>query len=195
MSELLRARGAFIVDADLVAREVVQPDGLAYDGLVARFGVEVLHPDGTLNRPALAAIVFNDADALKDLNGITHPAINHVIAERVAQHVGTDHIVILDAALLFDTARVGIVGKMVVDVDVEVAVARLVTYRGLTEEDARARIRSQMSREERLAMADFVIGNDGEVEALEARVDTAWEWIATLPDSPVGAGRPVSSVP
>src|SRR4051812_14660296 len=82
-------RGAVIIDGDLIAREVVQPGGLAYDAVVERFGAGVLAADGTLDRPALAAIVFNDKAALHDLNGITHPAVAQTMLERVAAHVDT----------------------------------------------------------------------------------------------------------
>lgn len=183
VSSRLAARGAVIVDADLIAREIVEPGGRAYAPLLARFGEGVLHPDGTLNRPALAAIVFSDPAALADLNGITHPVINDVIAERVGAHAGTDRVVILDAALLFETGRIPMAGRMVVDVDPEIAVQRLVAHRGFAEEDARARIRNQMPREERVAQADFVLDNSGTPEDLDREVDRAWAWIATLPDS------------
>jgi dephospho-CoA kinase len=183
VSELLADRGAVIVDADKIAREVVEPGGPAYAGIIDRFGDGVLNDDRTLNRAALAAIVFTDAAALKDLNAITHPAIGVVIAQRIAAHAGTDSVVILDAALLFDTPRAGMVGKMVVDVDPEVAIDRLVTFRGFSETDARNRVASQMSREDRRARADFVIDNSGDREALLLEVESAWAWIATLPDS------------
>ena len=90
----------------------------------------------------------------------------------------------MDAALLFGSPRVGMVGRMLVDVDPDVAVERLVRNRGFSESDARARIASQMSREERLALADFVIDNSGTYEDLQLGVDQAWRWILALPDSP-----------
>lgn len=184
VSALLRALGAVIVDADVIAREVVLPGGPAYEPLIAQFGREILHPDGTLNRAALAAVAFNDKAALANLNAVTHPPINAEIRCQIDRHQHTDRVVILDAALLFDRAREGMVAKMVVDVDPEVAVGRLVRYRGFSEEDARARIRNQMSREERLEKADFVIDNTGDQQHLAAEVARAWEWIQTLPETP-----------
>lgn len=186
VSNLLRARGAAIVDADVIAREVVEPDRPAWQGIVDRFGTAVLQDDRSLNRPALAGIVFNDKAALEDLNKITHPAIQREIARQVVEHAGTDRVVVLDAALLFEVARVGMVGKMTVDVDTEIAVQRLMQFRGFSETDARARIASQMSREERRAKADFVIDNSGTEADLAGEVARAWAWIAGLPESPVG---------
>lgn len=191
VSAALAERGAVIVDADLIAREIVEPGGPAYAPLIERFGRGILQPDGTLDRKALAAIVFTDAEQLAALNAITHPAINRVIADRVGTHIGTSRVVILDAALLFDAPRVGIVGRLLVDVDPDTAVERLVRYRGFSEADARNRIASQMSREERLAQADFVIDNSGGLEALAPQIDDVWRWIDGLPDSPVD-GRPGS---
>src|SRR3954467_12422067 len=91
VSRMLAERGAVIVDADLIARQVVEPGGPAYQGVVDRFGKEVLQGDGSLDRARLAEIVFADPDALKDLNGIVHPAVGVVIAERLAEETDTDH--------------------------------------------------------------------------------------------------------
>jgi dephospho-CoA kinase len=184
VSELLTKHGAVIVDADKIAREVVEPRGPAYGPLVERFGELVFNQDGTLDRAGLAAIVFSDAEALRDLNAITHPAIGKVIAERIAEHSESERTVILDAALLFDTPRVGMVGKILVDVDPEIAVDRLVRFRGFSEDDARRRIANQMSRDERRAQADFVIDNSGDREDLVAEVNRAWVWVGSLPNSP-----------
>ncbi len=184
VSAAMAERGALVVDADLIAREIVQPGGLAYDALVERFGEGVLHPDRTLNRPALAAIVFSDPEQLAALNAITHPAINRVIAERLAAPSAAGRVVIVDAALRFEAAEGPMVGRLLVDVDPEIAVERLVRFRGFTEQDARSRIANQVSRAERLAAADFVIDNSGDLEALGPEIDRAWAWIAGLADSP-----------
>jgi dephospho-CoA kinase len=184
VSLLLAAKGAVIVDADLIARQVVEPGGPCLAKIVERFGPVVLQSDGTLHRQALAGKVFGHPEELAALNAITHPAIAEEMSRQIAEHAGTDRVVVMDAALLFGSARAGMVGRMLVDVDPEVAIARLVAFRGFTEADARARIASQMSREERLALADFVIDNSGDREALEAQVERAWEWIDSLPDSP-----------
>ncbi len=183
VSLLLAERGAVIVDADVIARLVVEPGRPALRAIVERFGESVLNPDATMNRPAVAAIVFHDEAALKDLNAITHPAIGEEILRQTSAHYGTERIVVLDAALLFDRARPGMVGRIVVDVDPEVAVARLMEFRGFQESDARARIASQMSRDERRAMADFVIDNSGDLDSLRGEVERAWDWIESLPAS------------
>lgn len=184
VSKLLASKGAAIVDADLIARQVVEPGSPALAAIVARFGANVLHEDGSMNRQAVAEIVFNDSNALADLNSITHPAIGREVARQIDAHLGSDRVVIFDAALLFDRAREGMVGKMVVDVDPEIAIARLVQHRGFAESDARARIRSQIGREERLALADFVIDNSADEASLATQVEAAWEWITNLPFSP-----------
>jgi dephospho-CoA kinase len=190
---LLADRGAVIVDADTIARQVVKPATPALAQLVDRFGEEILLSNGTLNRPALAARVFGDPEALQDLNAITHPAIRDRMASEAAVHAGTDSVVILDIPLLKEETRdqFGIVGVIVVDVSLEVAVERLLG-RGLSEQDARARIASQMSREERRAMAGIVIDNSGSRADLEASVGRVWEWIEGLRSPARSGGVPAS---
>jgi dephospho-CoA kinase len=180
VSGMLAQRGAVIVDADLIARQVVEvgSDGLAL--IVERFGAGVVRADGTLDRAALAGIVFSDKEALAALNAITHPRIREEINAQIEAQTGTDRVVVLDAALLFDTPRDSMVGRMTVDVDPEVAVERLVAFRGFAADDARNRIRNQMSREDRRAAADFVIDNSGTTADLAGEVDRAWEWITSL---------------
>jgi dephospho-CoA kinase len=179
VSQLLASHGAVIVDADLIAREVVEPGGPAYQGVVDRFGTDVVLLDGSLNRPAIAEIVFNDVDALKDLNAVVHPAVGTVIAERLAEEAQTDHVVILDVPLLVESGRTNTAGTIVVDCPPEEALQRAVA-RGLPEDDVRRRMANQVSREERLAKADFVVDNSGPESALPVEVDRAWEWIQTL---------------
>jgi len=179
VSRLLTERGAVILDADLYAREVVEPGGPAYQGVVDRFGKEVLHDDGTLDRAGLAEIVFNDPAALADLNAIVHPAVGAVIAERLAEEASTDHVVILDVPLLVESGRSNTAGTIVVDCPPEEALRRAVA-RGLPEEDVWRRMANQVSREDRLAKADFVVDNSGPESALSAEVDRAWTWIQSL---------------
>lgn len=175
----LAERGAAVVDADSIAREVVEPGGAAYGALVERFGTGVLEEDGRLNRQALADVVFNDPEALEDLNGITHPAIGLVVGQRIGEAAATHEIVVLDIPLLSITtkARIGFDCVVVVDVPEEVAVQRLVGQRGFQESDARARISAQITREERRALADFVIENAGDRTALNAEIDRLWTWL------------------
>jgi dephospho-CoA kinase len=189
VSHLLAGRGAVIVDADAIARAVVEPDGPAYQGVVDRFGKDVLQDDGTLDRAALAAIVFSDADALKDLNAIVHPAVGAVITERLAEESSTSHVVVLDVPLLVESGRGDTAGTIVVDCPPEVALRRAVA-RGLPEDDVRRRMANQVSREERLAKADFVVDNSGPESALPAEVDKAWAWIQSLPARSGDDSRP-----
>jgi dephospho-CoA kinase len=182
VAEGLAARGAAIVDADRVAREVVEPGGPAYAGVVAHFGPGVVRPDGTLDRPALAGLVFGDPEALAELNRLTHPVIGEVIAERLAALEGTDRLVVLDVPLLTaaTAAMRQVRGVIVVDVAEGIAVGRLVAHRGFTEADAWARVTAQTSREERRALADLVLDNSGDRVALEAEIDRAWAWAHQL---------------
>ncbi len=190
VSELLAAKGAIIIDADIVVREVQEPGTPVFAALVERFGEGIVAADGALDRGALASIVFNDTDALKDLNGIVHPAVNGEILRRAAALGDTDHVVVLDIPLLVEGGRYKTGGVVVVDVPVDVAVERLVQYRGFSEADARARIGRQVSREKRLAAADRVIDNAGDRAALAAQVDDLWEWIQTIPPSRSAAPDP-----
>jgi dephospho-CoA kinase len=180
VSLLLARRGAVIVDADVAARRVLEFGGPAYEGVVERFGAGIVAPDGTIDRPALAAIVFEDAQALADLNDLTHPAVGVLINAQLAAEAETDHIVILDVPLLVESGRTGTAGVIVVDCPPEIAIQRLVTQRGMDEADARRRVAAQVAREDRLAHADFVIDNSGPPEALEAQVEAAWVWIEGL---------------
>lgn len=180
VSALLAARGAVIVDADAITRALQEPGQPVLAAIVDRFGVGVLDPDGRLDRAGLAEIVFTDPDALRDLNAIVHPAVGAEIARRLAAEQSSDRVVVLDVPLLVETGRGGLSGIVVVDVPAELAVDRLVTQRGMSEEDARARLAVQASRDERLAKADVVIDNSGTLEALEARVAEVWQWMQGL---------------
>jgi dephospho-CoA kinase len=181
VSARLAARGAVIVDADAITRELQRPGQPVLAAIVERFGPGVLQPDGELDRPALAAVVFPDPAALKDLNAIVHPAVGVEIARRIEAAAGTDAVVVLDIPLLAENPRQGLAATVVVDTPVEVAVERLVRLRGMDEADARARIARQATREERAAAADRIIDNTGDVEALEAQIDELWAWLQTLP--------------
>ena len=178
----LGKRGAAVVDADGVAHEVLAPGGAAYGHVVARFGSGIVMGDGTIDRAVLAGIVFADADALADLNQLTHPVIRAELAARVAACPG-EGVVVLDIPLLTPANRTqwDFDGVIVVDTAVDEAVRRLVTARGLAEKDAIARVATQLTRAQRRALADFVIDNSGPPEALAAEVDRAWDWIASLP--------------
>ena len=180
VSALLAERGAVIVDADVITREVQRPGEPVLAAMAGRFGEAILQPDGSLDRAAVAEIVFNDRDALADLNAIVHPAVGAEIVRRMQAEADTDHVVVLDVPLLVESGRDDMALLVVVDVDPEIAVRRLVEQRGMTEADARARMARQASREDRLARADVVIDNGGDRDALVGQVDALWERISRL---------------
>lgn len=183
VSALLAERGAVILDADAVARELQRAGQPVLAAMTERFGDEMLTADGELDRPRLAALVFADPAALADLNALVHPAVGVELVRRIEAARGTDNVVVLDSPLLAEHPREGMAATIVVDVPIETAVERLVHQRGMTEVDARARIARQISRDERLTTADRVIDNSGDRAALEAQVDELWAWLHTLPHS------------
>jgi dephospho-CoA kinase len=180
VSALLAERGAVVIDADAITRELQQPGTAVFEAMRERFGPAIVAADGTLDRQAVADIVFKDADALKDLGAIVHPAVGAEIATRLEAAQGTDQVVVLDVPLLVESGRDDMVALVVVDVDPEVAVQRLVRQRGMREDDARARMANQVSREDRLARADFVIDNSGSLEELAHHVEALWPRLVAL---------------
>ena len=181
VSALLAAKGAVVVDADAIVRDVQQPGTPVFDAMVERFGPGIVAADGTLDRAAVADLVFSDTDALADLNAIVHPAVGAEIVRRLQELEETDEVVILDVPLMVESKNAyPVAGLLVVDVDPEIAVERLVAHRGMREDDVRARMGRQASRDERVARADRVIDNSGTPDDLVAQVDAAWEWIRGL---------------
>ena len=180
VSRLLEKRGAIIVDADLIVRELQQPGGEIFLRMVEMFGEKVVSTDGSLNRAAVANEVFKDADLLKKLNSLIHPVVRRVMNERVESHRATDKIVILDIPLLVENPREGLDGVLVVDLDPQTAIERIVSQRNMSIDDAKARVSAQSSREQRLAIADHVVDNSGDRDALAIQVDVAWSWITSL---------------
>lgn len=187
---MLVARGAKLIDADAIAREVVEPGRPAHDKLVERFGKAILAPDGTVDRPALAAVAFAGPETIAELNAITHPAIAEEMAARRAALEDSDDVVVLDVPLLAPQHRhvLDLDTVVVVDCDTDTAVRRVVTQRGLPEPDVRARLAAQVSREERLEGADLVVDNGGDRAQLEAEVDRVWHTLSALAESKA-AGR------
>lgn len=183
VSALLARRGAVVIDADAITRELQLPGTPVVAAMVERFGAEILQADGSLDRQAVADIVFADADALADLNRIVHPAVGVEIAERLQREAKTDHLVILDVPLLVESGRDDMAALVVVDVDPEVALRRLVEHRGMRADDVRARMARQASREERLAKADLVIDNSGTPDDLERAVASTWPALLALADA------------
>jgi dephospho-CoA kinase len=179
VADLLVERGAVLIDADQVARDVVAPGGPAYQPLVDRFGRGILHEDGTIDRKALAAVAFADEETRLELNAITHPAIGIAMIQARDALADTDEIVVLAIPLLTALHRetVKLHKVVVVDTPTDVALERLLSQRGFDRADAEARIRSQISREERVKEADYVLDNSGDREALEIEVAKLWDWL------------------
>ncbi|MFI5060272.1 MAG: dephospho-CoA kinase [Actinomycetales bacterium] len=174
----LADHGAVIVDADRIAREVVEPGTPALAEIAAAFGAGVVQPDGSLDRPALGAIVFADADALGRLNGITHPAVLRASTARfeTAAAADPDAIVVYDVPLLVESANEYRFDLIVVaHASAETRIERLVRLRGMDPAEAGRRIRSQASDDERLAVADVVIDTDGSLEQTILQTDALWE--------------------
>lgn len=183
VSALLAERGAVIVDADAIVREIQAPGGLAYEGIVRHFGPGIVAADGSIDRPALARLAFADAPTRGELQRLTHPYVGQVMAERLAEaEAAGAQVVVLDVPLLAERGKAAypVAGVIVVDCPIDTAVRRLVEQRGLPAEEARARIAAQVSREERLAVADFVIDNSGTLDDLAGEVERAWRWIVSL---------------
>jgi dephospho-CoA kinase len=176
VAALLVERGAVLIDADRIAREVVAPGGAAYQPLIDKFGPGIVAADGTIDRAALAAVAFATPESLADLNAITHPAISVVMLERRDAEKDTDHVVVLDIPLLKTIHRelLALEAVIVVDTPVDLALARLVDQRGFSREDAEARMAAQPSRDERREGADYLIDNSSDRDHLVAEVDRVW---------------------
>jgi dephospho-CoA kinase len=179
VADLLVERGAVLIDADQVARDVVAPGGPAYQPLIDRFGTGIVAADGTIDRPALAQVAFADDGARADLNAITHPAIGIAMIEARDALEGTDRIVVLAIPLLTAAHRetVKLRRVVVVDCPTDIALERLLTQRGMPRDDAEARIRAQISREERVKEADYVLDNSRDRAGLANEVDRLWDWL------------------
>ncbi|MEM7273368.1 MAG: dephospho-CoA kinase [Actinomycetota bacterium] len=185
-SARLADRGAVIVDADAVVKDLQRVGRPVHAAMVERWGERILAPDRSLDRQAVADIVFNDSDELAALNQLVHPAVRDEMARLVLAEAATDNIVVLDIPLLRegDAQKRGAVAVIVVDCPTDVAVARLVAHRGFERADAEARVAAQMTRDERLAIADFVIDNAGGLDELEGEVERCWSWLVALRADP-----------
>ena len=175
VARLLAERGAVIVDADDLAREAVAPGTPGLVKIVDHFGRDVLLPDGSLDRAAVAAIVFGDPEARRRLESIVHPEVGRRFAERLEPYRGTSAIVVYVVPLLVEGGLQPIFDIVVtVSADEEVRVGRMVRDRGMPEASVRDRMRAQASDEERERAAAFVIRNDGTPGEMEGRVDELW---------------------
>ncbi|MER5944503.1 dephospho-CoA kinase [Streptomyces sp. NPDC001904] len=174
VSRLLVERGALLIDADRIAREVVEPGTPGLAAVVEAFGDDVLTADGTLDRPKLGSIVFADSDKLATLNAIVHPLVGTRSAE-LQESAGPDSVVVHDVPLLAENGLAPLYDLVVVvDASAETQLDRLTRLRGMSEEDARARMAAQATREKRLAIADVVIDNDVSLDRLREQVDAVW---------------------
>jgi len=178
VAKALVARGAVLIDADELAREVVEPGTHAWSKIVEHFGQGILLSDRRIDRPRLAEIVFNDRAKLALLNEITHPDVMRRIADRLEELKGTDRIVVVDVPLL---AEVG-AGDMfdhivVVTATSDAQIDRMRAARGMNEDAAKARIASQISQEGRTEIADWIVRNDGSLEQLEQEIDRLWSFL------------------
>ncbi|MEI7971174.1 MAG: dephospho-CoA kinase [Actinomycetota bacterium] len=187
VSSLFARKGAVIIDGDGIARHLQQKGSATLQKMVDEFG-DILLGSGELDRAKVAQLVFGDAEMLKRLNAIMHPAIGEEILRQIEMNMATENVVVLDMPLLVENPREGMSGLVVVDVDPEIAISRLVQFRNMNEDDARRRMASQASREDRLKVADRVIDNSGSPEALGPLVEDVWDWFATLPNAQAGAG-------
>lgn len=186
VSAMLRKRGAVIVDADLLAREVVKPGSEGLEAIRRKFGDAYLHPDGTLNREKLAALVFSDEKAREQLNAITHPLIRQKMDEQVRSALQADPlaVVVMDVPLLIESMvkeNLRRVDKVIlVYVPEPVQLKRLMRRNGLSREEAESRIRSQMPIEEKRAYADFLIDNSGTLAETEEQVERLMDKLRKL---------------
>jgi dephospho-CoA kinase len=182
VSRLLAAHGAVVIDADRLAREVVEPGTPGLADVVETFGPGVLAADGSLDRGALGQRVFGDDDARRRLEAIIHPRVRARAAELEAA-AGADAVVVHDIPLLVETGQAGSFdGVIVVDVPVETQVRRLVDRRGMSEAEARSRIAAQAPREQRAGAADWIVDNTGPLADLEAAVARVWKELAARRD-------------
>jgi dephospho-CoA kinase len=180
VAQRLRELGAAVVDADAIAREVAAPGGPAYAAIVRAFGEGVLGRDGFLDRKALAARVFADEPARRQLNALTHPHIRRRMAEEAARLAATPgvEVIVFDIPLLLETTDgrdLGLDGVVVVAAADPVRIARLTARDGLTSGDARQRLDAQMPLAQKVARADWVIDNNGSAEQTREQVFRLWE--------------------
>ena len=178
VSAILAELGAIVIDADLIAREVVARGTPGLDAVVAEFGTELLTPEGDLDRPAMGALVFGDPGARKRLEAIIHPLVHRRSAE-LEEEAGASAVVVHDIPLLAEVGRAGSFDAVVVvDAPAELQVSRMVEDRGWTRAEAESRIAAQATREDRLAIATYVVDNTGTRDELRARVEEIYAELA-----------------
>ncbi|HEX5951380.1 MAG TPA: dephospho-CoA kinase [Actinomycetota bacterium] len=175
VARMLEARGAIVFDADLLARDAVEPGTPGHQQVVERFGPNVLAPGGGIDREALAAVVFADPAARRDLEAIVHPEVRRLFAESTEAYRDTDAVVVFSAPLLVETGmHTAFEVLVVVSAPVEQQIERLMRERAMSEQAIRERIAAQMPLEAKAEVADILVDNDGTLEELEAQVDRVW---------------------
>jgi dephospho-CoA kinase len=182
VAALLAERGAVVIDADQLSRDLQRRGEPLFEQIVEKWGDGVLGSDGELDREKLGQIVFSDRAQLGQLTMMAAPFTEQELVRRALEHEGTETLVVAEAAMYLRRTY-GMEGLLVVDAPPEVALARLVGQRGMTEEDAKARLASQLPRAIRVEHADFVIDNSGDRDELSRVVPTAWDWAHSLPDA------------
>lgn len=182
--------GAALIDADQIVRDLQQPGEKVFEEMLSKWGSDILTPDGQLDRQLVANIVFSNPEELTVLNEIVHPAVREEMTIRRRIHLDTDNTVILEIPLLVESGYRNFDAIVVVDVDTEIAVERLVEHRSFEEEDARKRIEKQVSRDSRTEIADYVIKNNSSIEAFEEEINKCWKWIESIERPEIGRELP-----
>ncbi|MDI6689673.1 MAG: dephospho-CoA kinase [Actinomycetota bacterium] len=179
VAKLLASRGAKVIDADQISREVMAPKSEVWEKIVTYFGEEILLQDGSIDRKKLAKIVFSDPQELEVLNRLTHPSIIKVIEDRLEELKRTrwDQVIVFDCPLLIETQLLPLVDEVVVVTTKEETQIKRLEEKGLSAEEARARMRAQIPQEERVKFADYIVENDGTLDELREKVDELWEAI------------------
>jgi dephospho-CoA kinase len=182
VARLLEKRGAVVFDADLLAREAVAPGTPGHAAVIERFGADVLAPGGELDREALASIVFADPSARRDLEQIVHPEVRRLFAEGSEAYRDTDRVVVFSAPLLVESGmHTAFEILVVVSATVARQIERLMRQRGMSEASIRARIDAQAPLEDKAAVADFIVDNEGTLDDLESQVERLWNDLAARP--------------
>lgn len=186
VSGRLAERGALIIDADEVVKQLQRPGEPVFLAMVERWGERIIAEDGTLDRQVVAGIVFGDSDELEALNKMVHPAVKTEMRAQSDVVAHSDRVVILDIPLLVEggSDRRGASAVIVVDCPPEIAIERLMRFRKFDRDDAEARIAAQATRDERLAAADFVVDNSGDLDHLAAEIDRCSAWLESLEATP-----------
>ena len=175
VARLLEKRGAVVFDADLLAREAVEPGTPGHAAVIDRFGADVLAPGGELDREALASIVFADPSARRDLEEIVHPEVRRLFAEGSEAYRDTDRVVVFSAPLLVETGmHTAFEILVVVSATVATQIERLMRQRGMSESSIRARIVAQAPLEDKAAVADFLVDNEGTLDELDRQIARLW---------------------